>query len=76
MVFSGYSVTVEYSIKTTCGTKEEIPFDNAGLDCRYMQCREDPSKPSEVVSNNTTKNEMFSSSKKNNNTDLIYVKET
>lgn len=32
-------VTVEYGIKTTCGTKEEIPLDNEGLDCSIMQCR-------------------------------------
>ncbi|WAQ98096.1 A1I3-like protein [Mya arenaria] len=34
-----YSVTVDYSIATTCGTKQEIPMDNKGIDCSVMQCR-------------------------------------
>ncbi|XP_052791384.1 pregnancy zone protein-like isoform X2 [Mya arenaria] len=34
-----YSVTVDYSIATTCGTKQEIPLDNEGIDCSVMQCR-------------------------------------
>ncbi|XP_052279729.1 ovostatin-like isoform X1 [Dreissena polymorpha] len=37
---TSYSVTVSYEIKTTCGTKEEIPVDNAGMDCSMVQCRE------------------------------------
>ncbi|KAL4228080.1 Alpha-2-Macroglobulin [Mactra antiquata] len=45
---TSYSVTREYSIKTTCGTKEEIPLDNEGLDCLYTQCRVIDIPPLEV----------------------------
>ena len=51
LLLSGYKVVREYEIKTTCGTKEEIPLDNKDLDCTIMQCREtDPPMPVDFVS--------------------------